>query len=163
VIEKYSGIYYDKGKRKEQAYMENINYDLADKQAQQFMKEGKNCCQAVLMTAGDVWDIQLPPGFVEAAGYMGAGMQSGCVCGALSGLIMAAGLFRQKNQLPEKSKPGQELHDLFCKEFGASCCRVLRNKRGIMDKIGGHFCRELTGRATVLLLEHLNTLTPEGI
>ena len=134
------------------------NYDAACAQAMQLMKDGKNCCQAVLIAAGNAWKIELPAAFVDAAYYMGGGMQSGCACGALSGMVMAAGLREQTNPAPKGHKPGQELHDLFTKEFGASCCRVIRKKMGLAEKMGDKKCRELTGRTVVLLLKHLDDI-----
>jgi C_GCAxxG_C_C family probable redox protein len=56
------------------------------------MKKGRNCCQAALLAAKDVWDIPVDENILAATAFMGGGMGAGCVCGALSGIIMASSI-----------------------------------------------------------------------
>ncbi|MCF8107006.1 MAG: C-GCAxxG-C-C family protein [Desulfohalobiaceae bacterium] len=79
---------------------------------------------------------------------------SGCLCGALSGGVIASGLFlgreqphRHRRAIRNKSK---QLHDAFRAANGATCCRVLC-KHVKQDK-SAHFrqCAALTAGATEL-------------
>lgn len=93
---------------------------------QEEMKSGNNCCQAVLVAASKIWDISLDPDILAAAGLFGGGIGSGCTCGALTGMVMAAGIMNRYHPHPAGSKLPQQLHDQFKMAFGATCCRVIR-------------------------------------
>jgi C_GCAxxG_C_C family probable redox protein len=93
--------------------------------------------------------IRLASGFSE--GVSGAG----CMCGAFSGGLMAVGLFlgRQGSnrwgtgKLHNKSK---ELFDLFCSNFGSSCCRTLTKKLKDDDRALFKHCLDHTGEVAEL-------------
>ena len=81
---------------------------------------------------------------------------SGCLCGALGGAILALGLFLGRDRPGDRRDRHhallgtRELHDLFKKRFGATCCRVLSRK--VKDLPKEHFeqCADLTGSAAGL-------------
>jgi C_GCAxxG_C_C family probable redox protein len=54
---------------------------------------------------------------------------SGCICGALSGAVLACGLFVGQDQhylhRQRLRKSARQLHDAFKATNGATCCRVL--------------------------------------
>lgn len=115
------------------------------------MKNGNNCCQAVLLAASEVWDRPLSREVLAAAAMFGGGMGSGCTCGALTGMMMATGL-REPDLDPTQAREiASRLHDSFKNEFGATCCRVIRKKQGMISQVGNRACIELTGRAAQLL------------
>ncbi|MDD3364985.1 MAG: C-GCAxxG-C-C family protein [Syntrophomonas sp.] len=116
------------------------------------MNSGRNCCQAVLVAAGQVWNMPVEDEILAAANLFGGGMGSGCTCGALAGMVMAAGIREQYCQHPRGGKLAQDLHDQFKEEFGATCCRVIRKKRSVLEKIGNQACAELTAKAAALLV-----------
>jgi C_GCAxxG_C_C family probable redox protein len=76
---------------------------------------------------------------------------SGCVCGALSGGVLAIGLFsgnRGAHRLRGESRRlARELHDLFKAHCGSTCCRVLTHK--VKDDPPAHrqHCADVTGWA----------------
>jgi len=117
------------------------------------MKCGKNCCQAVIIAASQVFDIPVQPDAMAAASMFGGGMGSGCSCGALTGMIMASGLFEQYAQHPLGNRLSQELHDQFKQQFGATCCRVIKSRRNALANIGNRACIELTSQAAELLIK----------
>jgi len=125
----------------------------ASKIAMEVMKSGKNCCQSVLLAAGKVWNIPIGDDILAAANQFGEGMGSGCTCGALAGMVMAVGIRQQYDEHPRGSKLVKELHDQFKHEFGATCCRAIKKKRSVLDRIGNRACVELTGKTAALLVK----------
>lgn len=119
--------------------------------AQEAMKSGNNCCQSVLLAARKVWDIPIGDDMLAAAGLFGEGMGSGCTCGALTGMIMAAGIMNKYHPHPNGSKLASQLHDQFKQEFGATCCRVIKKKRSVIQRIGNKACIELTAKTAEIL------------
>lgn len=117
------------------------------------MLDGYNCCQAVLITCDVCFDLALPAELVTAGRLFGNGTQSGCVCGALTGLIMAAGILDEKYPHPLGGKLGAHVHRRFCEKFGSACCREIRSGMSFLAKMGHKGCRELTGEATEILCE----------
>ena len=63
--------------------------------------------------------------------------ESGCLCGAVSGGVMALGL------LGEKKRNG-ELVAAFRKEFGTTCCRGLSKDHRWLSPEHKANCRQLT-------------------
>lgn len=116
-----------------------------------FTAHGLSCSEAVL--------VVLDKGFggglgVEAALGLGSGFGggiggAGCVCGALSGVVAALGLFLGPGRWPGHDKKAFRLlvaglHDRFQERSGSTCCRQLiadfRGKRTERK----HFCTDLT-------------------
>ncbi len=76
---------------------------------------------------------------------------SGCLCGALSGAVMATGLllgqdgaYRHRKSMRDSAR---QLHDQFKLAHGATCCRVLSKK--VKHDKKAHFaqCAGLTAQA----------------
>lgn len=116
-----------------------------------FSAHGLSCSEAVL--------VVLDKGFggglgIEAALGLGSGFGggiggAGCVCGALSGVVAALGLFLGPGRWPGHDKKAFRLmvaglHDRFRERSGSTCCRQLiadfRGKRTERK----HFCADLT-------------------
>lgn len=116
------------------------------------MKKGSNCCQAVLLAAKEVWGIPVGEDVLAAAALMGEGMGSGCTCGALSGIIMASGIRQHYQAHPAGNHLPANLHDAFKKEFGATCCRAIKNKRSLAEKFGRRGCIQLTERTVAIMV-----------
>lgn len=119
--------------------------------AREEMESGNNCCQAVLLAARKAWGIPVGEDLLAAAKLFGGGMGSGCSCGALTGMIMAAGIMNRYHPHPDSAKLPQQLHDQFKQEFGSTCCRVIKKRRSVIDKIGKKACVELTGKTAGIL------------
>jgi C_GCAxxG_C_C family probable redox protein len=90
--------------------------------------------------------VRLGSGFPEGLG------ESGCLCGAVAGGIMALGLFLGRDRpglLNNRliSSVSQTYHDRFKAEFGSTCCRVLTRNQIRGTKGQFNHCSEITGRA----------------
>jgi C_GCAxxG_C_C family probable redox protein len=119
------------------------------------MKDGNNCCQSILLAAEGIWGIHIGDDILAASSLFGRGMGSGCTCGALVGVIMVAGIMRKNSNTPLGSELAQQLHDRFKEEFGSTCCRAIRKKRGIFKNIGNKACIELTAHTAQIMVQEL--------
>ena len=111
--------------------------DLAMERRKQFSPDGRpvyNCCQSVVsIFAQDVgYDEET---CMKAATYFRGGMQMGSVCGAITGMCMAADLIRGPGEASDKA--AKDEHYAFIRGL----CDAFR------DETGSIICRELLGLA----------------
>jgi C_GCAxxG_C_C family probable redox protein len=89
-----------------------------------------------------------------AAPFCAALGDSGCLCGALTGAVMAAGLFLGTEQAHrrrrEMRQSANQLHDAFKAANGATCCRVLTARVKHDKKAHFDHCAELTAEAAAM-------------
>lgn len=90
---------------------------------------------------------------INATRFFGKGMASGCSCGALVGMEMALGVIQRRSRSNFEPRMAKQLHDEFVKTFGASCCRVLQKKHGLVRINSRKKCEKLTAEATGILYE----------
>lgn len=119
--------------------------------AAQFMGQGNNCCEAVVRAANKVWDLELPPEAIAVTSLFKEGMDSGCTCGALVGMVMISGILKNHYGHPLKDKLAANLTSRFRTEFGSTCCRVICKKRSVWEKIGRKGCIVLTAKTAGIL------------
>ncbi len=92
---------------------------------------GFNCCESVFRALAGGMGLKAGEETFKAASGFGGGIgRSGCVCGALVGAVMAAGLKHGRINANDPREPSYsrslKLHEEFKKKFGSTCCRVLR-------------------------------------
>jgi C_GCAxxG_C_C family probable redox protein len=125
------------------------------------------CAEAVLvaLNQGLGGGLTRNQAIAMAAPFCIAMGDSGCMCGALSGAVMASGLFlgngspyRYRLQMRCGSR---KLHDDFKAVHGATCCRVLSRK--VKDDKKAHFqqCADLTAHATEMAARLILEERPE--
>ena len=112
------------------------------------------CAEAVLTCINQGLGGGLPPEMAVrlASGFAEGLSGSGCLCGALSGGVLALGLFLGRNGpgFTNRSRIANRtrlLHELFNQKYGATCCRMLTKhvKEGSPEHLGQ--CAGLTGAA----------------
>ena len=102
---------------------------------------GYNCAQAVLQATTRRNDAEL----LAMADAFGGGIgESGCLCGAVTGGVMALAL------LGDGGRNG-ELVQTFRREFGTTCCRGLSKPYRWLSPEHKANCRRLTVRAAELV------------
>lgn len=119
-----------------------------------FLTRQFQCAQAVLcslnegLRGGLRRDVaaRLASGLAEGLGG------SGCLCGALSGGVLALGLFMGKDGRSLLNASGSSfstalLHREFAERFGSACCKVISKKVKHDGKAHFDQCTELTGAA----------------
>lgn len=127
------------------------------------------CTEAVVVTLNS----SLGGGLTEAQAVamtapfcMGLG-DSGCMCGALSGAVMGAGLFIGKDRPYRTRKDirdsARQLHDSFKASNGATCCRVLSKKVEHDKKAHLLQCAGLTAEAAEMAARLILQKRPELI
>jgi len=93
--------------------------------------------------------------------------ESGCLCGALSGAVLASGLllgrdrpYRHRKSMRDTSR---QLHDAFKAANGATCCRVLSRKVRHDKKAHFQQCADLTAQAAEMAARMVLEKRPELI
>ena len=114
--------------------MEEQNMDHSYKAAELFLS-GHNCAQAIVVAFGDVTGLE-PALAAKLSSSFGGGIgRLREVCGAVSGMVMVAGLLYGYDDPGEKDankkahyKLVQELAEKFRSEIGSIVCRdILKN------------------------------------
>lgn len=107
---------------------------------------GYNCAQAVLQATTGRSDPEL----LAIAEAFGGGIgKSGCLCGAVTGGVMALGLMGQGAR-------NGELVAAFRREFRTTCCRGLSKDYRWLSREHKANCRKLTVAAAGMVEELLN-------
>jgi len=140
---------------------------IADRARNLYLTRQMLCTEAVLTAlnqglGGGLTDTQAT---AMAAPFCIALGDSGCLCGALSGAVMATGLilgkdgaYRQRKSMRDSAR---QLHDQFKATHGATCCRVLSKK--VKHDSKAHFaqCAGLTARAAEMAARLVLAKRPE--
>ena len=127
------------------------------------------CTEAVVVTLnkalnGGLSDAQA---VAVAAPFSIALGDSGCICGALSGAVLACGLlvgndqpYHHRQRMRESAR---QLHDVFKTTNGAICCKVL--SRSVRQDPQAHFqqCAHLTAGAAEMAARLILYQRPELI
>ena len=131
----------------------------ARNKAGNYFKEGNNCAEAIFLTFREYLAPEMDPETVKLVTGFGSGIgEAGCMCGALSGSIVALNMVKgrtSKEEDPtEAYKCAQEFHDRFVDKFGGSCCRVL-NVHPFESKEHLKTCLKITGNTAKILMEYM--------
>ncbi|MCK4778525.1 MAG: C_GCAxxG_C_C family protein [Actinomycetia bacterium] len=130
----------------------NLNKaELGKKFANKYYKKRYNCAQSVLLATSKAMKINISKDLVRSAKVFSGGIgMSGCLCGALAGAILFIG-----NNYSGSEKKAKEFTELFKKEFGSTCCRVLKKDLDYKDSKLQKQCLKLTENTTRLLIEFI--------
>lgn len=143
-------------------------YEEVCEAAGRYFDEGYNCAQAVALSIAGALNLK-KGGIRELAAGFGHGMHAGCVCGAMTGGVMAISLLLAGPDTRgfdrNISEAVSELHRRFVLQFGQTCCRGLRKRYSPLKNAR---CRHITASTAVIAMEVLQTgkglsLTPVGI
>lgn len=127
----------------------------ARQRAEKYYSQDYNCAQAVALSCVELLDGKTD-GIKQLAAGFGHGMSAGCVCGAITGGVMAISLLLAgpdtKGFDKKIAKASAELHRRFVNEFGQACCRGLRKK---LSPFKNSRCREITAVTAVMTMDLL--------
>lgn len=126
--------------------------DRLTRRAEQHFKEGYNCCESLIKSCIEIFELKLPEDVYLMGKFFREGVGgSGCICGALAGGIMMLGYITGPNgggvEIAEKYRIG------FIEKFGSSCCRVIRKKQSVSGRFRNRECRAMTGHAAGAVAE----------
>lgn len=125
------------------------------------------CAEAVLssLNKGFGGGLTEPLIVAMAAPFGDALGGSGCLCGSLSGGVMATGLilggerpYRHRSEIREAAR---QLHDAFKAANGSTCCRILSRK--VRHDKNAHFrqCADLTAETAEITARLILEKRPE--
>jgi C_GCAxxG_C_C family probable redox protein len=133
-----------------------------------FLKEKLLCTEAVFTALNQTLRGGLEPlmALRLASGFTDGLAGSGCLCGAVSGGVLALGLFLGK------TRPGilsgrrvrsstREFYRRFVEQAGSTCCRVLTKKVKEDPKLHFRQCADLTGAAAEIAAQLILADRPE--
>lgn len=145
--------------------------DMVSARTENLFRSGQLACSEAVLTVlneslhgglAPEHAVSLAAGFPEGLG------RGGCVCGALSGGVMALGLFLGRKSAGAGDRLGvqaatRKLHHQFKGELGSTCCRVLANK--VKHDRKAHFdqCARITGIGARLAAEIILDVRPDLI
>ena len=118
------------------------------------------CSEAVLTTINNALGQKFSPEIVRMASGFPIGIgKSGCLCGAVSGGVMALGLAYGRTEpgadMPDSFPNNAALHDYIKEEYGSTCCRVLTKD---FDDFGSEeraeHCIQITGEVAAWVMEN---------
>ncbi|GAB6181803.1 C-GCAxxG-C-C family (seleno)protein [Desulfotomaculum defluvii] len=122
-------------------------------------KDGYNCAEAVFLAFREYLAPEMSPDTVKLVTGFGGGLgHAGCMCGALTGAIIALNMVKGRTSHEEPRDPAyntaHEFHDRFVGKFGSTCCRVL-NQHPFDTPEHLKNCLKITGNTGKLLMEFL--------
>lgn len=127
------------------------------------------CAEAVVTTLNKALNggLSEAQALAVAAPFSIALGDSGCICGALSGAVLACGLFAGDDH-PYHHRRGmrknaRQLHDVFKDTNGATCCRVLTHHLRHDRKAHFQLCAQLTADAAEMAARLVLYQRPELI
>jgi len=131
---------------------EIIDVSEIRKNAEAYYRNGEfYCSEAIVKAIKDGFALPLPDSVIAMASGFPVGIGgSGCVCGALSGGIMAIGMFFGRTQ-PKDQKVNKamqlanELHSIFQQRHSCLCCRVLTKGMELGSPVHMEQCISFTG------------------
>lgn len=112
---------------------QEVSVKKIQKDAEELFRGGFFCSEAVVSAIRSNFELDIPEEVIAMASGFSVGIgRSKCLCGAVSGGVMALGIFFgrtvQKDPKVEKNlEVAKELHDYFKEANGknALCCRIL--------------------------------------
>ncbi len=121
--------------------------------AEELFRGGFFCSEAVVSAIRTGFDLDIPEEIIAMASGFPVGIgRSKCLCGAVSGGVMALGLFfgrtKQGDSKVEKNlELSKELHDWFKEANGknALCCRILTKEFDMAKAEHKEQCIHFTG------------------
>lgn len=135
--------------------------ERARQKAEDMYRSGEFLCsEAILLVANEFLGKPMPDEIVKLASGFPVGIgTAGCVCGAISGGVMALGLKYGRTN-PGAKTPGmfeasRELHDRFKARRKSTCCRVLIRKFQMGSPEHIQQCTKITGEVAADVIEIL--------
>ncbi len=155
----------------------NIKQEISIKKvandAEELFRGGFFCSEALISSIRSNFELDIPEEIISMASGFPVGIgRSKCICGAISGGVMALGLFfgrtRQGDPKVEKNlELSKELHDWFKSSNGKNslCCRVLTREFDMSSGAHKEQCIRFTGmvagKVAEIIVRELNLVNTD--
>lgn len=131
----------------------------ARNKAGNYFKEGYNCAEAIFLTFREILAPEMDPAMIKLVTGFGSGVgESGCMCGALTGSVVALNMVKGRTtnleSREEAYKYAKEFSERFTEKFGVTCCRAL-NPYPYESREHLVNCLKITGNTGKLLMEFI--------
>ncbi len=126
-------------------------------QAEQYYRDGDfYCSEAVVKAIKDAFNAPYDDSVIKLASGFPVGMSSGCTCGAVSGAVMALGMFFGRSEAKGKEvkkmmKLAKEVQDTFNAEHKVCCCKILTKNMRLGSAKHMSQCTAFTGKLTEIV------------
>ncbi|MCX7950891.1 MAG: C-GCAxxG-C-C family protein [Clostridiales bacterium] len=100
-----------------------------------FHKQGYNCAEAIIKSANEKFDLNLP---VNLGSAFGSGMAIGSTCGAITAAAIVLGHLKGRNEATERNlarMPMKELMKVINEKYGTDNCLALKKNGVPCDEI----------------------------
>lgn len=142
---------------------------LAAERAQYYYSHGANCAESVLMALPEALArADLAVDSSVAAGWAGGIGDKGCLCGALAGAIMVAGVCADRVATTRRARAkiaaqlAADIKKAFDAHFESSCCRTIRRRLSPEAPESTRHCGEVTAEAARLAAAVLRRCAAAG-
>jgi C_GCAxxG_C_C family probable redox protein len=137
---------------------EEMAIEARDK-AGNYFKEGYNCAESIFLTYREFLAPEMDPSMVKLMTGFGGGLgHAGCMCGALTGSVVALNMLkgRTTNQesRDEAYRLAKDFAEKFTEQYGATCCRVL-NPYPFGTQEQKTNCLKIIGNTSRMLMEFI--------
>lgn len=118
------------------------------------------CSEAVITTINNALGQPFDPSIVKMASGFPIGIgKSKCLCGAVSGGVMALGLAYGREEpgaeMPDSFPNNAELHNYIINTYGSTCCRVLtKDFDNFQSEARAKHCIQITGEVAAWVMEN---------
>ena len=151
----------------------SVDLNKIKRTAENYYRDGDfYCSESIIKTIKDEFDFPLPDDIIALASGFPLGIGgSGCVCGAISGGVMALGMFfgRTKGKDIRVNKAmalSQELQHIFKDRHKVLCCRILTKGMILGSPEHMNQCIALTGEVAEetakIIARELNLATQDS-
>lgn len=132
---------------------QEISINNVARDAEELFRGGFFCSEALISSIRSNFELDIPEEIIAMASGFPVGIgRSKCICGAVSGGVMALGLFfgrtKQGDAKVEKNlELSKELHDWFKSSNGKNslCCRILTREFDMSSGAHKEQCIKFTG------------------
>ena len=156
-------------------FKKEVSIRKISEDAENLYRGGFFCSEALISSIRSNFELDIPEEVIAMASGFPIGIgRSKCLCGAVSGGVMALGLFfgrtKQGDSKVEKTlELSKELHDWFKEANGknALCCRILT--KGFDMSSGEHkeqcikFTGMVAGKVAEIIVRELNLVNTDAL
>ncbi|GAA0751274.1 C-GCAxxG-C-C family protein [Clostridium sartagoforme] len=156
-------------------WKKEVSVKKISQDAEDLFRGGFFCSEALISSIRSNFELDVPEEIISMASGFPVGIgRSKCLCGAVSGGVMALGLFfgrtKQGDSKVEKNlEVAKELHDWFKEANGknALCCRILT--KGFDMSAGAHkeqcihFTGMVAGKVAEIIVRELNLVNTDNL
>lgn len=154
-----------------------ISVKKITKDAEEYFRNGYFCCEAVMASIRENFELDVPKEVIAMATGMAVGAgKSGCMCGALNGAILVLGLFFGRSEQNGPADPKavkcmeltHEMHNWFREANGKNsvCCRVLTREfdmgKGEHKEQCVYFTGLCAGKVAEIIIRELGLTNLDG-